>query len=34
MAADKSLSVSDICKTFGIGRTAFYRDVKAGEKGE
>jgi DNA invertase Pin-like site-specific DNA recombinase len=33
MAADKSLSVSDICKTLGIGRTTFYRYVKAGENG-
>ena len=32
MAADKSLSVSDICKTLGIGRTTFYRYVKAGER--
>jgi DNA invertase Pin-like site-specific DNA recombinase len=32
MAADKSLTVSDICKTLGIGRTTFYRYVKAGEK--
>jgi DNA invertase Pin-like site-specific DNA recombinase len=29
MAADKSLTVSDICKTLGIGRTTFYRHVKA-----
>jgi DNA invertase Pin-like site-specific DNA recombinase len=29
MAADKSLTVSDICKTLGIGRTTFYRYVKA-----
>ena len=34
MAADKSLTVSDICKTLGIGRTTFYRYVKAGENGE
>jgi DNA invertase Pin-like site-specific DNA recombinase len=33
MAADKSLAVSDICKTLGIGRTTFYRYVKAGERG-
>jgi DNA invertase Pin-like site-specific DNA recombinase len=32
MAADKSLAVSDICKTLGIGRTTFYRYVKAGER--
>ena len=32
MAADKSLTVSDICKTLGIGRTTFYRYVKSGEK--
>ena len=31
MAADKSLTVSDICKTLGIGRTTFYRYVKSGE---
>jgi DNA invertase Pin-like site-specific DNA recombinase len=31
MAADKSLTVADICKTFGIGKTTFYRYVKAGE---
>src|SRR5829696_122399 len=29
MAADKSLTVSDICRTLGIGRTTFYRYVKA-----
>jgi DNA invertase Pin-like site-specific DNA recombinase len=29
MAADKSLTVADICKTLGIGRTTFYRYVKA-----
>jgi DNA invertase Pin-like site-specific DNA recombinase len=34
MAADKSLTVSDICKTLGIGRTTFYRYVKAGEREE
>jgi DNA invertase Pin-like site-specific DNA recombinase len=34
MAADKSLTVSDICKTLGIGRTTFYRYVKAAENGE
>jgi DNA invertase Pin-like site-specific DNA recombinase len=34
MAADKSLTVSDICKTLGIGRTTFYRYVKVGDKGE
>ncbi len=28
MAADKSLTVSDICKTLGIGRTTYYRYVK------
>jgi len=32
MAADPSLTVSDICKTLGIGRTTFYRYMKAGEK--
>jgi DNA invertase Pin-like site-specific DNA recombinase len=32
MAADKSLTVSDICKTLSIGRTTFYRYVKAGER--
>jgi DNA invertase Pin-like site-specific DNA recombinase len=32
MAADKFLTVSDICKTLGIGRTTFYRYVKAGER--
>jgi DNA invertase Pin-like site-specific DNA recombinase len=32
MAADKSLSVSDICKMLGIGRATFYRYVKAGER--
>ncbi len=32
MAADKSLTVSDICKTLGIGRTTFYRYVKAEER--
>jgi DNA invertase Pin-like site-specific DNA recombinase len=32
MAADKSLTVSDICKTLGIRRTTFYRYVKAGER--
>ena len=31
MAADKSLTVSDICNTLGIGRTTFYRYVKAGQ---
>jgi DNA invertase Pin-like site-specific DNA recombinase len=34
MAADKSLTVSDICKTLGIGRTTFYRYVKVGEREE
>jgi predicted DNA-binding transcriptional regulator AlpA len=34
MAADKSLTVSDVCKTLGIGRTTFYRYVKLGENGE
>jgi DNA invertase Pin-like site-specific DNA recombinase len=29
LAADKSLTIADICKTFGIGRTTFYRYVKA-----
>src|ERR671913_1280918 len=32
MAADPSLAVADICKTLGIGRTTFYRYVKAGER--
>jgi len=32
MAADKSLTVADICKTLGISRTTFYRYVKAGER--
>jgi DNA invertase Pin-like site-specific DNA recombinase len=32
MAADKSLTVADICQTLGIGRTTFYRYVNAGEK--
>jgi DNA invertase Pin-like site-specific DNA recombinase len=32
MPADKSLTVSDICKTLGIGRTTFYRYVKAEER--
>src|SRR5215213_5906856 len=32
MASDRSLAVSDICKTLGIGRTTFYRYVKAGER--
>jgi DNA invertase Pin-like site-specific DNA recombinase len=32
MAADKSLTVLDICKTLGIGRTTFYRYVKAGKR--
>jgi DNA invertase Pin-like site-specific DNA recombinase len=31
MAADKSLTVADICKTLGIGRTTFYRYVKSEE---
>jgi DNA invertase Pin-like site-specific DNA recombinase len=30
MANDPSLTVSDICQTLGIGRTTFYRYVKAG----
>ena len=34
MAADKSLTVADICKTLGIGRTTFYRYVKAREREE
>jgi DNA invertase Pin-like site-specific DNA recombinase len=33
MAADKSLMVSNICKTLEIGRTTFYRYAKAGERG-
>ena len=32
MAADNSLTVTDICKTLDIGRTTFYRYVKAGER--
>jgi DNA invertase Pin-like site-specific DNA recombinase len=28
MASDKSLTVSDICNTLGIGRTTFYRYAK------
>jgi DNA invertase Pin-like site-specific DNA recombinase len=32
MASDKSLTVADICNTLGIGRTTFYRYVKAGER--
>jgi DNA invertase Pin-like site-specific DNA recombinase len=32
MASDKSLTVSDICKKLGIGKTTFYRYVKAGER--
>ena len=32
MASDNSLTVSDICKTLGIGRTTFYRYVKARER--
>jgi DNA invertase Pin-like site-specific DNA recombinase len=32
MAADPSLTVTDICKTLGIGRTTFYRYVSAGEQ--
>jgi DNA invertase Pin-like site-specific DNA recombinase len=32
MAADTSFTVSDICKTLGIGRTTFYRYVKAWER--
>jgi DNA invertase Pin-like site-specific DNA recombinase len=34
MAADTSLTVSDICETLGVGRTTFYRYVKAGEREE
>jgi DNA invertase Pin-like site-specific DNA recombinase len=34
MAADKSLTISDICQTLGIGRTTFYRYVKEGENSE
>jgi predicted DNA-binding transcriptional regulator AlpA len=29
MAADKFLTVADICNTLGIGRTTFYRYAKA-----
>jgi DNA invertase Pin-like site-specific DNA recombinase len=32
MAADKSLTGSDICKTLGIGRTTFYQYVKANQR--
>jgi DNA-binding IclR family transcriptional regulator len=32
MAADKSLTVSDICKTLGIGKTTFYRYVKEAQR--
>src|SRR5215211_4966994 len=32
MAADKSLTVSDICKTLGIGRTTFYRYLPLPER--
>jgi predicted DNA-binding transcriptional regulator AlpA len=32
MANDPSLAVSDICETLGVGRTTFYRYVKAGER--
>jgi len=32
MAADTSLTVPDICRTLGIGKTTFYRYVKAVEK--
>ena len=31
MADDESLTVSDICKALGIGRTTFYRYVKANQ---
>jgi DNA invertase Pin-like site-specific DNA recombinase len=31
LAADKKHSVKEICQTLGIGRTAFYRYVKADE---
>ena len=34
MAADKSLTVSDVCKTLAIGRTTYYRYVKSGQNGE
>jgi hypothetical protein len=34
MAADTALTVSDICQTLDIGRTTYYRYVKAGENGE
>jgi DNA invertase Pin-like site-specific DNA recombinase len=30
MVADKSLTVSDICKILGIGKTTFYRYMKSG----
>jgi DNA invertase Pin-like site-specific DNA recombinase len=32
MAQDPTLTVADICKQMGIGRTTFYRYVKAGER--
>jgi DNA invertase Pin-like site-specific DNA recombinase len=32
MASDRSLTVSDICKTLGIGRTTFYRYVNAEQR--
>jgi DNA invertase Pin-like site-specific DNA recombinase len=34
MASNNSLTVSDICKTLGIGRIMFYRYVKTGETDE
>jgi len=32
MVSDKSLTVSDICKTLDIGRTTFYRYLKEGRR--
>jgi len=32
MAANPDLTVSDICKKLGIGRTTYFRYVKAGER--
>jgi len=32
MAADPEMTVSEICKTLGIGRTTYFRYAKAGER--
>jgi hypothetical protein len=32
MALDTSLTVSDICKTLGIGKSTYYRYVKEADK--